>query len=210
MVATVPASTLTWEQTSEFLREVINLYQNPDTDDVSDAEFISRSTTELCKGAEDLRDSLSEQVRVTTEQVNEEETRLEAENLGEYENKMALLRRREEAINAQVSEIESQKAELQAQIEKATEEAKSCTEAMEAVEAQKMNDIPRIKHAISLFKSISGINFKHDSEGETVSGTMAVPGTDDLMPFDFNTRNVSAFEITQKLWGYMNNGPAAE
>ena len=171
--------TITWEATVGIMKELTDLYRGTDTDDAADAATISKVVDQVSKTSNEIRTSLAEQVEVMTQKVNEAEARCEREDNKEYDAKMKELAKREDVLSGEVDIIEETVKEIEKRIEMYKSEAKSETEQMEACEATKMDEIPRIKHAISLYANITGIKFDYTKEGR-LAGSIAIPQSEEV------------------------------
>ena len=152
--------------------------------------------------------SLASQVDVLAAQVAEAEARCERENNDEFSKKREELSKREESLNEEVKIIGETTEEIQKRINMYKEEAKAETAAMEECESTKMEEIPRIKHAISLYANITGIKFDYSKEGK-LAGHIAIPQSEEVHSFNIDAAKCSGFEIANQLWGMMEP-PACE
>ncbi|GMH81752.1 hypothetical protein TrVE_jg5231 [Triparma verrucosa] len=201
-------STISWEATLDIMRELTDLYKGNETDDVADAGMISTMVNDVRKASEEMRSSLASQVDVLAAQVAEAEARCERENNDEFSKKMEELSKREESLNEEVKIIGETTEEIQKRINMYKEEAKAETAAMEECESTKMEEIPRIKHAISLYANITGIKFDYSKEGK-LAGHIAIPQSEEVHSFNIDAAKCSGFEIANQLWGMMEP-PACE
>ncbi|GMI32817.1 hypothetical protein TeGR_g7406 [Tetraparma gracilis] len=184
------------------MKELTDLYSNSDTDDASDAATISTSIAEVRKASESLRTSLSSQVSAARAALAEAEDRCERENQGEFSERMAGLKGREESLAAEFAIIEETRVALERRVEEAASAAASEAEAMERIEGEKAGELPRIKHAISLYANITGIKFDYSAEDGMLAGTIAVPGREEIHTFKVDG-SLPPKQIADQLWALM-------
>jgi hypothetical protein len=183
------------------MKELTSLYSNDDTDDASDAATVSTTVSLAVKTSEHLRTSLAAEVAKSKSELAAAEERMERENMGEYNSRMSALSAREASLATQFGLIEETRVALEKRISTAEAEAAEETKRMDEIEASKMAEVPRIKHAISLYANITGIKFDYSVEG-ALAGTIALPEREEVHAFEVDAGK-SGFEIAESLWGMM-------
>ncbi|GMI33278.1 hypothetical protein TrCOL_g2077 [Triparma columacea] len=193
---------ISWEATVDIMKELTDLYRGNDTDDAADAALISKVVDQVQKTSDEKRTSLSEQVDVLSQKVAEAEARCERENNAEYDSRMSELTRRETVLSEEVEVLEQTTSEIEKRVAMYNNEAKSESELMELTESSKSEEVPRMRHAISLYANITGIKFDYTKEGR-LAGAIAIPQSEEVHPFSINASKCSSFEIAEQLWGMM-------
>ena len=154
------------------------------------------------KASDTIRNSLSQQVDVLASQVADAEARCERENVEESGAKLKEITAREDRLNSEVAEVGHAVQEAQARIDSHRATTSRELSLLNEVEASRADEIPRIKHAISLYANITNIKFDYAADGR-LRGQVAVPEREEVHPFDVDAAKCSGYEIAERLWGMM-------
>lgn len=115
-------------------------------------------------------------------------------------------------VRIQISQLESRRASLQAEVARLRQQKDASSTALQALTQQMASlkqasatlladhtsQVPRVKHSLSLYATISSIRWDYDSED--VAGYIAPPGGAPVRPFYIDSRTQSAAAVADRLW----------
>jgi len=198
-------SPLTWDATLSIIRELTDLYSGVDTDDVSDASSIPSLVSKVRGAYDDACECVKVKADELERRVREKEATVERENVEEVGNKMKELHEREERLNAEVARIGSEVSSYQSQIDAHKSTISSELSLLNSVSSSAADELPRIKHAISLYANITNIKFDYSADGR-LKGQVAIPDKEEVHGFDIDAAKCTGYDIADRLWGMMEKG----
>jgi hypothetical protein len=110
-----------------------------------------------------------------TKRINVEEAKCqkESENVQAIEQELIHIQQERDSLVREMTDLEKMRKELEQQIASAIEEANKEVEAIDLVEENRKNTVPRLKHQISLYAATTGLKWEFENdhllEGHVVS-----------------------------------------
>mmetsp|Transcript_11866 Transcript_11866/g.15524 ORF Transcript_11866/g.15524 Transcript_11866/m.15524 type:complete len:207 (-) Transcript_11866:158-778(-) len=187
---------LNWPDTKSIVFELESLFsQKDDQDDIK----------EIFRLKKDLENRSREKISVAKQIIQKMSKDIEQKEL-------ELMRPEEDAHRAQVSsvtqdqdqvrlKISKKKArleQLRGQIAQMEREQEELTEMERQNAAKHMEEIPRLKHEISLYAHVT--HLKWDYNSDKLSGVIAAPDSEEVRHFEFDPSQMSKFEIANRIW----------
>jgi len=206
-------SKLSWNETIRIMKEVNDLYlDTPDCpeSDVATVNAVDASIADAKNASAGLHTTLGEDVGIKKALVKEAEERIEREREGDYQAKMQELKIKEAKLKEQFRRIEEERGVLQARIvaaEKGTKEEKA---KIKEIEKKNCEELPRIRHAISLFANISSMKMDDGAPDWHIMGTVALPDQEEVHIFNVEAKAMGPFKTTKEMWRLMDEGRPAD
>ena len=197
---------MSWEQTIGIMKELTDLYQNSDTDDCSDVTTVTTAIAGAKNAAETLRTALAEDVGIKKAAVKEAEERMERESEGDYQQKIQELRRKEAKVGEEFGIIEETSKGYEARTAAAEQETQEEAAMLALIEKTKSEEVPRIRHAISLYANISNMKMDHSAVDGFITGTVALPDKEEVHIFEVDATALGPYEVTKEMWRVMDAG----
>ena len=122
------------------------------------------------------------------------------------EEQMAELDAQRAALQDKLTALEAQCGAAEGEVEKLRLQKADVDARAAAVEAEKVQQVPRLQYSMSLFANISKIkwDFAAFDQGGRVKGTLSVPGSDAVKAFDMDPRVTSDYDIANNLWAMLD------
>ena len=171
-----------WDETKQIIRDLIAEYTTSDVaqtakDCLTLNAMLEDKQREVVAAADAQIDALSDQIRAANEACGAatDDLRAHSEHIAQLEADAAELRRKNDALTAARREAEARVASFRA-------EADEQIDGIDAVEADRMEEVPKIQMQIALYAKVVGIKWDYDEsvggmlKGEVVSGVVNVLG----------------------------------
>ena len=171
-----------WDETKQIIRDLIAEYTTSDAaqtakDCLTLNAMLEDKQREVVAAADEQIDALNDQIRAANEACGAatDDLRAHSEHIAQLEADAAELRRKNDALTAARREAEARVARFQA-------EADEQIDGIDAVEADRMEEVPKIQMQIALYAKVVGIKWDYDEsvggmlKGEVVSRVVNVLG----------------------------------
>lgn len=214
---------LTWKDTTDIMKDLLDHYtskQNNNkrssssshTPSINDDIDQVLKCKEYCKIIEcDKKEELLEESnKIRSEMellVYEEEEALKRDTKDLDTHKKHVSNLQDEIISLKISQENhlEQIEKIKANIASYREEASQEIEEIDEVEAERIREVPSLKHKISLYANITGIKWNYDSNDDDIlEGEITVPSTGCVKKFSIDPSKKSDFDCTNEIWDAMN------
>mmetsp|Transcript_24526 Transcript_24526/g.53138 ORF Transcript_24526/g.53138 Transcript_24526/m.53138 type:complete len:239 (+) Transcript_24526:179-895(+) len=126
-----------------------------------------------------------------------DDLRAHTEHIAQLESEAAELRRRNDALTSARREAEARVARFKA-------EADEQIDGIDAVEAHRMEEVPKIQMQIALYAKVVRIKWDYDeSVGGVLKGEVAVPSKGVCRQFEIDSTEHDDYDIANELWALM-------
>jgi len=166
----VPTSALTWKDSVEIMDELLQHYnEHPDSTAqlekcIGVIESVQKRKNKLIEEASSLKNKIQfkieeqkEALKLDQEDLNEQER-----HLFKLQNEIANIHKKNEIIVDRMLQVRNKTFEYK-------KEASQEIEIIDKVEADRVREVPSLKHKISLYANITGIRWDFENE-ETLKG----------------------------------------
>jgi len=197
---------VSWPETCQMMNDLTQLYAKRDESPImlsliecnlkqnmlkQRKELILTRSIEL-KGRIQLAiDKCSKQLQVEIEKLKNHE-----QNLNELQTEL-------DRIIYKRNSLQNQSDELNRQIQLHVTEASQEMEALDTVEMDKRNEVPRLKQQLSLHATGTLIKWDYQRT-DALAGELSIPSKKVLKRFSIDLNQVSSFEAANKIWDLMD------
>ena len=199
-----------------FIREVNECHRQQ--------EAFQRQQDQLLEQSQAQQEMLNSKIKEEQSHLQQELSALEA-----MENKLAEICKERDSIQHDISDLNRLREELETKISLAMEEANQEVENIDMVEEARKNQVPRLKHQISMYASTTGIKWDY-GEGDILQGEavryhascaihcfsfliqlwllgnrhQTISSKEVIRSFRIDPHEYTRFEVAQMLWSVLN------
>ena len=190
-----------WEETRQIISELRALYATgEDSAKVAECLKIAKEIEGCLSSAESETQSIIKSLASTADLAETQLASLKAEKAS-IEKNIAALNRCKDDTEARIATKEAERKKE----ERALEDVKRRLEAMGHQEATvkqvRKQDLPMLKHALSLYANVTKISWDYASYDEgKVAGTIVNSATGVVKDFSYDSAEQSPFEIANSIW----------
>ena len=193
---TVPS--LTWEETRQQLRDLCSFSILNDNLLLTLEQFDTvQETANVLQLSQEIQSNL-------VESMEKERSECEIENADIFRLEMELHSCQAEYndLEQELHDMAVESSSTKDQIYEAVQICQQEMEQMDAVEAERMRHVPKLKEQISLMATTTGIKWDYEQE-EVLAGHVAIPSLEGYCRFSIDPKMHTKFEIANYLWAAM-------
>mmetsp|Transcript_26570 Transcript_26570/g.56945 ORF Transcript_26570/g.56945 Transcript_26570/m.56945 type:complete len:270 (-) Transcript_26570:285-1094(-) len=153
----------------------------------------------LSQQAEDIKSKLSKEINEAKDLY-----RKESNVLGELSRELSKFRDQRQKLLREIDELDYQQRVSQEKIARYQEEASQELEMIMDVEDEQKRQVPRLKMAISLYASTTGIKWDF-ADPDLLSGQVDIPSQKSFKLFSIDPRDFDSVETADILWNLSDN-----
>ena len=128
----------------------------------------------------------------------------EFDELKQHENHIETLQKEIDGMKKQNKTLDAEKETSVQMTEKYRAEASQEIEKIDNIETDRMKEVPRLKHQISLYATTTGIKWDFTRVNHH-AGEVSIPSLGLHRRFEINPEDYSQFEIANMLWSYVTH-----
>ena len=200
---------MSWEDMQTIFREISELYSpvpSSSEDSVCDINFIKSSISSLETSSSHQRSYLDSSIGRAETELSAANVRLEREASASLDLSLSELSARESKLSARKDAASLAVSKLTSSIERLTREKESVSGLVLDLERKRGQEIPRLKHAISLYANITGIKWQYGGKDGVLAGTISLPNREEVHQFAIDPEVTPMFNATNMLWDIMDGG----
>eukprot|EP00301_Raphidiophrys_heterophryoidea_P023087 c7075_g1_i1.p1 GENE.c7075_g1_i1~~c7075_g1_i1.p1 ORF type:complete len:189 (+),score=51.12 c7075_g1_i1:64-630(+) len=163
---------------------------------------IAQANSELVSKCQQQRQQLASLIRDMTrrvEAVREDAARVEPVSV--HSTRMAQLHSEKEAVRRNIRSTGLGREEMAKKMEDAKQEEMRIREEIAQLHQKRSHASKQLESTLQLYTSVFPVRWNHaNSSTSSVVGFVSLPDKQEVVPFNFSTEKMSAFEITNSIW----------
>eukprot|EP00978_Attheya_sp_CCMP212_P020244 scaffold57685_cov39-Attheya_sp.AAC.1 len=194
-----------WQSTLDRMTDLMEAHQNSSVHVVQTVEQCLGSNAQMEEKVDDSIKTAAEiKNRMKNEiQVAEEACRNESNDLQRHERQLRNTEAEMDAFRKMMHDMEEKKRISLLRSQGYRDEAAEEIEHIDQVEMERMKDVPRIKHQISLYGTMTGIKWDFSRE-DVLAGEVEIPSKQGFRRFSIDPSENSATDVATTLWELMD------
>ncbi|CAB9526900.1 expressed unknown protein [Seminavis robusta] len=200
-----------WIDSASFDHKLMVVRENLKLDVSSMDDFLAE--VEHCQGKmhdfqrkqEDIKASSQSIQDRLMEKIQQEEAKCQVEsaNVETMEKELQEIAQERDSIANDIADLNRMRDDLTQRIAMAVEEASQQVEDINMVDEARKNQVPRLKHQISLYADTTGIKWDFEDD-KRLEGHVSISSKQVVRSFSIDPQDHTKFEIANKLWGIMD------
>lgn len=188
-------------------REISDLYSpipSSSEDEVSDLVFIKHCVSSLQSASQSHRASLAQSVAKAESDLRDATARVEREAAADLASRLSTLSSQESVLTVRKEKASAAVERLTGAISSLNRERDAKASELAQLDRKRGEDIPRLKHAISLYANITGIKWDYGGQAGVLAGTISLPNREEIQQFTIDPNVTPMFDATNQLWDLMS------